>query len=178
MTSLSYDDIFLRDSDCGEPACSFMENLELLRKSPFFSGASLETLKLFAYFFRKKSYAEDQLILKQGERADSAFFLVEGEVEACYDIDGDKKESFVLQKMGPLTFFGELALLARFECFHNVVARTDVTLLSLDRESFQKVLSKFPDKQNDFVEQIVQLRIKRFESQMGDFIRNLRASHD
>ena len=174
MNSLSYDDIFQHRSDCGEPECSFMKNLEKLRQSPVFSSTSLDTLKIFAYFFKTRYYKKNEFILKQGEQADCAFFLLEGQVKAYHNIEGNENDTFVLQKMGPLDFFGEMALLARFECFFNVIALSDVKLLSLDRKSFQKVLSKFPDRQNDIVERIVQLRIKRFEGQMSSFINRSR----
>ena len=178
MNSQIYDDIFQQHSDCDEQDCTFMENFENLRKSSVFSGTSLNTLKLFAYFFKTRYYKKNELILKQGERIDSTFFIIEGEVETYHDIDGNKKDPFVFQKMGPLSVFGELALLARFESFFNVIACTDVKLISLDRTSFQKVISKFPDKHNDLVERIVQLRLKRYENQLSSIIQRLRQNTD
>ncbi len=177
MNSPNYDALFENTSDilsCAEkPTCAFTHHLEILRKAPVFSGTFPDILKLCAYMSRSVEYKKGDLILKQGDRATSAYFVMEGTVEAYQDIPGEKGETFIFQRMSDLDFFGELALLADFECFVNVRACSDVKLLALDRTSFQKIVSKFEDKRNELVEKIIQLRVKRFENQMTLFIEQL-----
>ncbi len=166
MSLLSHDEVLKLNSDCGNPECTLMDNLEFFRKTSLFSGISLEIIKLFAYLSRVKEFKKGELICKKGERADKSFFIVEGQVEPFKELPDN--QVFLLQKMGPFEFFSELALLADFEVFINVKACTDVKLLLLDRKSFQKILSKFEDKQYEIIEHIVQLRLKRFKNQMTE----------
>ena len=148
------------DESC---ACELLDDLEVLRRSAVFSAAPLEVIKLFALFSERSIFSEGDLIVRQGEPADRAFLILCGEVEVFEDY---KQKQFNLQALGKMGFFGELALLADFEWFFSVQARTDGELISLNRESFQKVITKFPDQQYALTERIVQLRIKRLENQM------------
>lgn len=178
MNSQNYDELFQggdNEHSCiGKPKCAFTHHLEALRKVPPFSGAPLEMLKLFAYMSRSAEYEKGELILKQGDRADAAYFIMEGEVEAYQDILGKKGETLLFQRMSAHDCFGELALLADFECFVNLRALSKVKLLTLDRRSFQKTVSKFEEKRNEIMEKIVQLGMKRFEKHMALVIEQLK----
>lgn len=142
--------------------CKLTCDYEILRKSPIFEGADSEVVKLFAYLAERKVYQPGKLILQQGEDAKTAFYLVSGEAEiSCWHQD----KEVVLQKVGPGTFCGELALLARFKWFFNVRSTEESKLLSISRDSFLKVLDKFPEKREKLIERIVQLRVQRLAEQ-------------
>ncbi|SLM32304.1 hypothetical protein MTBBW1_620047 [Desulfamplus magnetovallimortis] len=162
------------DVDMEKPECAFTRNLEILRMAPVFAGASLEILRLCAYMSRFVEFKKGHVVIKHGDRAGCAYFVVAGELEAYY-VDPDNPDIFfAIQRISENDFFGELALIADFEAFFNVKACTDVKLLSLDRKSFRKILSKFEDKRDGLVEKIVQLRVRRFEKQMLNLIERYR----
>jgi len=159
--------------NCGEKecACDLLDDLEVLRRSPVFAGVPLEVVKLLALFSKRRVYENGELVIRQGDTADRAFLVLRGEVEVFEQYKG---RQFSLQILGRMGFFGELALLAEFEWFFNVQALNEVELISIDRDSFQKVITKFPDIQYAVTERIVQLRIKRLKNQMRYLLDNIK----
>lgn len=137
-------------------------DFEVLRRSPVFSGADTEVVKLFAYLAKRKKYKPGEYILTKGKGAIEAYYLISGSAEVTTIHHGNE---VVLQHINHNTFFGELALLARFNWFFNVRSVTESEVLMISRESFGKVLEKYPEKREKMVEKIVQLRVERLEEQ-------------
>lgn len=141
-------------------------DFDILRQSPIFAGADIAVVKLFAYLAQKKKYKAGEQIILHGREAAEAFYLIAG--NALVSSEHNKKE-VTLQKLGPGTFFGELALLARFKWFFNVYAKEDCEVMIISRESFKKVLDNFPERRDKMIEKIVQLRVARLIDQT-DFL--------
>jgi len=137
-------------------------DFELLRQAPLFAGIQPEVVKLFAYLASRRSYRPDDMLIKQNSKADRAFILVEGEVEVSVT---HREQDVNLQRLAKPSFFGELALLARFNWFFSVRAVTQVETLVIERTTFQKVIEKFPDHKDALVERIIKLRIERLVNQ-------------
>lgn len=163
MSSFKGPEIYTGSCGDNHCACELLDDLEVLRRSPVFAGAPLEVVKLLALFSKRRTYDPGELVIEQGDTADRAFLVLRGEVEVFEQYQG---KQFSLQVLGRMGFFGELALLAEFEWFFNVQALGEVEIISIDRDSFQKVITKFPDIQYAVTERIVQLRIKRLKNQM------------
>jgi CRP/FNR family transcriptional regulator, cyclic AMP receptor protein len=152
-------------------SCELLDDLEVLRRSAVFRVAPIEVIKLLALFSKRITFKAGDLIVRQGEPADRAFLILRGEVEVFEDY---KNRQFNLQALGKMGFFGELSLLATFDWFFSVQARNEVELITINRESFQKIGAKFPDHLYMLTERIVQLRIKRMENQMHFLLDNIR----
>jgi CRP/FNR family transcriptional regulator, cyclic AMP receptor protein len=150
----------------GNPAthaeCKLTCDLEVLRQSPVFAGADSDVLKLFAYLAARKKYRVGDKIITEGKEAEKAYYLISGTTEVTVNHRGNE---VILQQLQPQTFFGELALLARFKWFFSVYPVSECEILEISRESFQKILEKFPDKRDKLIEKIVQLRIQRLSEQ-------------
>ena len=158
------------DDIAGSNVCKLTCDFELLRKSSIFAGADTEVVKLFAYLAQRKTYQPGELIIEQGEDAKTAYFMISGEAEiTCWH----KDKEVLLQKLIPGTFSGELALLARFKWFFNLRASAETEMLTITRESFLKVLERFPEKRERLVERIVQLRIERLAEQTNFMLEKL-----
>ncbi|GAB4340379.1 MAG: hypothetical protein Kow0089_13970 [Desulfobulbaceae bacterium] len=148
--------------------------LVFLRKLPFFSNLPLETVQLYAYLSRKEQYPAGEPIVVQGEPADRFFLVIAGRVAIC---EKHNEREFLLQTLAGdtgLNYFGELTLLAEFDWFFSARAITDVTLLSITREDFSKVMEKFPAYYRETVAHIVKLRIARFIDQTDYLLDNLK----
>src|SRR5207244_3116798 len=73
-------------------------------------------------------------ITRQGDPADRFYILTHGEADVIHvSVDGEEK---VLSKIGPGQYFGEIGLLQGGQRTATVRASTDVTAMSLDRETF------------------------------------------
>ena len=147
--------------------------LAILRKLPFFSNTPLETIRLYAYLSNKEHYYAQEPIVAQDEPAHRLFLIVSGKVAICEEHNGREFHLQTLSEDG-FNYFGELTLLAEFDWFFSARAITDVTLLSISREAFKKVMEKFPEHFAATVSYIVKRRIDRFIDQTDYLLDNLK----
>ncbi len=147
--------------------------LAFLRQLPFFKNTPLETVQLYAYLCNMEHYSAHEPIVQQGEPADRFFLIISGSVAICEEHAG---RDFHLQSLSGdgLNYFGELSLLAEFDWFFSARAVSDVTLLTITREAFKKVMGKFPEHFAPTVAHIVKLRINRFIDQTDYLLDNLK----
>lgn len=152
---------------------SLDRKVAFLQQLPFFRETAPETIRLYAYLANIEEYPANEPIVLQGEPADRLCLVMSGRVAICEDHHG---REFHLQSLSAdgLNYFGELALLAQFDWFFSARALSDVTLLSITREAFHKVMEKYPDQLSKTRSHIVNLRIKRFIDQTHYLLDNLK----
>lgn len=143
-----------------------------LRRLPVFRETPVEVLKLYAYLAQKEQYTRGETIIEQGKPSDRMYLIMQGEVSICEERN---EQHFFLQNLTEekFNYFGELALLAKFDWFFAARAVTDVTLLSISREAFIKIHERFPDQYPPAVERIVRLRVERFVHQIDYLLNHL-----
>ena len=154
--------------------CKITCDLEILRQSPVFAEADPEVLRLFAYLATRKKYRVGDEIITQGKESAEAYYLISGKAEVTTHHRG--KEA-VLHHLHPQAFFGELALLARFKWFFSAHPLEECEVMIISRESFQKVLEKFPEKRDKLIEKIVQLRVQRLCEQTEFMLEQIPGSY-
>src|SRR5262249_23177997 len=113
----------------------------LLRRLDLFKGLSDADLKALARLFRPRLALPDELIIRKGERGDSAFFISSGAVEV--DLPGHKV------RLGRGDIVGEMALLLRQPRQADVVALTYCQLLVLPKADFLRFLRKYPSAREE-----------------------------
>jgi CRP-like cAMP-binding protein len=158
----------------GHPDIRTLEGkVAFLRGLPFFTDTPLATIHLYAYLCKKEEYPAGETVVLQGEPADRMFLITTGMITIC---ELHRNREFQLQTLSAdgLNYFGELALLTDFEWFFSARALTDVTLLSITREAFHKVMEKFPERFSETVSKIIRLRIRRFIDQTDYLLDNLK----
>lgn len=144
-------------------ALSFLQQLSLFRNTP------LDILKLYAYLSKKEYYKAGEGIISQGSPCEKMYLILSGKVSILEEYQG---KSYRLQELSAesINYFGELALLARFDWFFSAKAKTDTVLLSISREAFQKVMERFPSAYTQAVEKIISLRVERYADQTRQLI--------
>ena len=112
-------------------------------------------ISLVSEALKKCTFNADEYIIKEGEVGDVFYIVEEGEAVA---FSSNKK--IPEMNYGKGSYFGELALLRDQPRAVNVKAKTNVKLLSLDRNSFKRVmgpideiLQRNADKYKKFVNQ-------------------------
>jgi len=152
--------------------CCFEEISAFLQRLPIFRETPLEVIKLYAYLSKKEQYHKGETILSQGMPSDRMYLIMQGEVSICEERNG---KHFFMQRLTEkeMNYFGELALLAKFDWFFSARAESEVVLLSINREAFVKIHERFPEEYPRAVERIVQLRISRFVHQIDYLLDNL-----
>lgn len=154
--------------------CKLTCDFEILRRSSVFAGADIEVIKLFAYLAGRKKYQPGNNIITSGQEAAESFYLISGTAEVT---TMHHNKEMALQQINAGTFFGELSLLARFNWFFNVCPITECEVIIITRESFRKVLEKYPEKRDKMIEKIIQLRVKRLVEQTAFILDKLPESH-
>lgn len=120
----------------------FQANLEILRQLQFFSGLSLEALKLVAYLCARQHFRPGDLLFRQDEHDGTAFYIVSGQAGITRD---NERGGAVLRTYDKGEFLGGLALVCDMRRLFTLRALTEMTCVTLTRDRFTKVLEQFPE---------------------------------
>lgn len=140
----------------------YQENLEILRQMQFFSGLSLQALKVFAYLCTRETFKPGDYLFHQGDNDGKAFYIVSGEAELLREGDGCDG---ALRKYVAGEFLGGLALVGDMRRLFSLRALSTMTCLSLSRDKFTKGLEQFPDLMPKVLENIVE-RVRAWEERL------------
>jgi CRP-like cAMP-binding protein len=110
---------------------------ELVSRWPVFSELELVTRAELLRLLKPRSAVPGERLIQAGEQGREAFFLSSGEVEVA--VRGRKI------RLGPGTFFGEMALLSGAPRSADVTALDYCQLFTLGKEDFDRFLQTHPD---------------------------------
>jgi MFS family permease len=111
--------------------------LELFRSLPLFAPLPPATLEHLARSLVRVPAAAGSEIIRQGEVGDRFYLVDKGDMDVL--INGE-----VVSSLGPGDHFGEIALLRDVPRTATVNARTDASLLALERDEFVSAVSGHP----------------------------------
>lgn len=118
---------------------SLFLNRDILKKVPFFRGASDDFIEAIALEMHPAIFVPGDFVMKAGELGDAMYFISQGMVEV---VSSDGQTVYATLAAGD--FFGEIALLFRQPRTASVRAVTYCDLYSLDIVAFNRVLSRHP----------------------------------
>jgi hypothetical protein len=121
----------------------WMERLLTLRRVSLFSHLSLERLQAVERITEQAEYVKGEVIVREGARGEDLYLLVEGEVEVVRGAGTSAEER--LNRMGPGSHFGEIAVLDGSPRSATVVAATDVRVLVLAGRRLRELIHELPD---------------------------------
>jgi CPA2 family monovalent cation:H+ antiporter-2 len=109
---------------------------ELVSKFPLFASLDANAREELLTFFRARSAAPGERLIRAGDRADAVFFISSGAVEVS--VAGRKIP------LGPGDFFGEMGLLSGERRSADVTAIDYCELLTLDQRDFRQFIARYP----------------------------------
>lgn len=112
---------------------------KLLRRFPFFEHVSPSELTQLAASATRHTLTSDTIIVRQGEMGDAFYMIVSGSVEVFNAADKTR-----LNLLGAGEWFGEFALLDNQPRSATVRTRTNSVLISLPKEKFVELVTKYP----------------------------------
>ena len=126
-----------------------------------------EAVQLIAFSCERRMLKSGEMLFSAGEPADSAYFILSGELSLAIDD--------VERRVEPGALVGETALLADMVRRASAKATEDSELLRIPGAVFRRVLSEFPRaaiqlraavvaRVRDFVNQLDEKRARLFES--------------
>lgn len=137
-----YDEVAIpgRSKDEGheeENMIPLIEKVMILKGSEFFRNFPGSDLAGIAALAQVLHVGRDEVIFEQGDDGDAFYIVVQGAVLIS-------RGSTKLATLGPREGFGEMAILDRESRSATATASEDTTLLTLDRDSFDRVIEQNP----------------------------------
>lgn len=105
-----------------------------------FPGIKPDEIEELIAHSKVRSYAPGAILCQENAIEDTFYMILEGEAEVTKVINNNDKR--LLKMLGPGDFFGEMALIHNAPRAATVTARTALTTLELDKDSFDRVLKK------------------------------------
>jgi CRP-like cAMP-binding protein len=101
-------------------------------------------LKKIAKLCHEHSFADGEVITREGDTDGRLFVLVSGQVRIIKDLGGPLERQ--VATMGPRSYFGERALIDDFRRTASVLAEGPVVAISLDAVwNFREYIKKYPN---------------------------------
>jgi CRP/FNR family transcriptional regulator, cyclic AMP receptor protein len=119
------------------------DEAEMLQKVPLFSGLSASERKLLAFTSQLQCFAPGDALMRQGEPADCAYVILEGEVEV---LGSTSAGDFVIATLGRNAMPGEVGVFTDAPRTATVRAKGPVRALRISPEVFLRLASGRPDR--------------------------------
>lgn len=120
---------------------SINDDVELLRRIPMFAKVEAAKLKLLAFTSERVTYDAGQELFHQGDMADAAYIIVDGDVEVLVDTP---KGPLAVATLGRNEFVGDIGVLCDIPRTATVKAATRVTTLKISKDLFFRMVTDFP----------------------------------
>jgi CRP/FNR family cyclic AMP-dependent transcriptional regulator len=112
-----------------------------LRRIKILAELSDAQLLHLADFLEKQKVTQWSVVVKQGEKGDAMFFILEGELRAR--VMAGERET-ILCTFGPGEFFGDMALFDHGPRSADVVANVDSSVVKLSAAQFERLIREAP----------------------------------
>ena len=148
------------------PEEAIMERLLALKEVPLFKNLSLDQLEAVHQITKEVEYLPGEVILKQGDRGDELYMLLEGRVRIFTNYGTPNEDEKGEQRA--VSAFGEMAVLHDGERTATVVAAERSHLLCLDGNSLRELLMQMPEISLEMFRVLVKrVRIAEDKSRTG-----------
>jgi CRP-like cAMP-binding protein len=117
-------------------------DFELIKKIDFFEQLEDKIVKKITEVCIPREYSAGDHIVTQGETGLGLFFITSGKVKVETDHNGSK---VVVAQLKEEDFFGELAIIDNKPRSANIICLENTTCLLLTRDSFSKLMNKYPE---------------------------------
>jgi hypothetical protein len=115
---------------------------ELIKKIDFFSGLDNKILNKISDACIARQFTKGETIVRQGEMGLGLYIISRGRVKVDREQGGVRTQ---VAELGPEQFFGDMALLDNKPRSATVTGIEDAECLLLTRDSFVKLMNKYPD---------------------------------
>lgn len=114
----------------------FLRNWELVARVPMFAKLGAQELAEIVHLLRPRTASPGSVIMRKGDPGEQMYFIVEGEVAVAMEPP---------IRLGPGSYFGELALITGEPRTATITAATEVSLLVLDISDFHLLTARNPE---------------------------------
>ena len=142
---------------------TLQSDVDSLRMLPLFSEVKREYLQFIAFVSEKKTFPSGKKIILNGEKADSAWIILNGEIDI---IRNETQQTSLSVRKKPI-FLGEVSLIGETEHRFSAMAKTQTDAIEVKRDTILRLIGEFPE----FGMQIYKNIYGRFQAMMADLER-------
>ena len=121
---------------------SLNQEVEMLRRIQLFSKVEPAKLKLLAFTSERAVFEAEEILFHQGDAADSAYIIVDGEVAVDVESPGGGRTR--VARLGRDQIVGEIGILGDVPRTATVTASARTTTLKISKDLFFRMVSDFP----------------------------------
>lgn len=117
--------------------------LEILMNNTVFKGLNDEEINAVFDCLHKEVLEKGQIIIKEGQKNECLFLVLEGTLEVFLPQKSDNRERYskvILNTLTPGTCFGEYSLLDHGPASASVITKEQSTLYKMTRMNFEKLV--------------------------------------
>ncbi len=148
----------------------------LLKNIPVFDGLGDKDLLQIVPLLRKESYPAESIIIREGDRGESMYILVEGVVRVARHSEGG--EEIALQTLQGGAFFGEFSLIDNLPRSATVAALVDTDIFTLQKSDFDTLLARNVHLANVFYRNCLTETFSRFRNIVANFTFSQHSLHE
>ena len=116
------------------------QKMDLLKKVPLFSSLSKRHLREIAKHAEQVQVGGERVLAQQGKKGWEFIFIVDGKARV-------EKDGKIIRQLSEGDFFGEISLIDGEPRTATVISDTDMTLLVVNKTSFDHLLNTTPGLQ-------------------------------
>jgi CRP-like cAMP-binding protein len=120
----------------------YCDAISILRGIPLFSKLDPAKLNLLAFSSTSLTFEEGEELFREGDPADGAYIIEEGEVDVLRGQDGRRVK---VGRLGKSDLFGEMALILNQTRSATIRAAQHLKVLKIDPDVFLRLVTENPD---------------------------------
>ena len=132
---------------------SLKQEFELLRRVPYFAEIEPARLKLLAFMSERVGFDPGKLLMRQGDPADAAYLIIEGDVEIVLETPAGQ---FTVATLGAHEIVGDMGILGNVPRAATVRAKDRVIALRISKEPFMRMVREFPSMAVSIMQELAQ----------------------
>ena len=133
----------------------FKDEMDLLRSIPVLASLPSNKLKLLAFASDQVSYGAGETLFCQGDPADAAYIVIEGEADVLVSAE-EGAEPAKVATLGPNSFVGDMAILCDIPRTAGVKTNTPLRALRIRREHMVELIHESPPLAMSILKELVQ----------------------
>lgn len=121
---------------------SLNDAVKVMMEIPMFRNVEPKRLRLFAFMGETLTYRAGERLFEKGDEGNAAYIIIDGSVDVLVPVEGGELS---VAALGAKEIFGEMAVLCDQPRSTAIAAKTELTVLRLQRSAFLNLLREFPD---------------------------------
>lgn len=140
---------------------------QAIKNVPLFSELADQELNLLAASGSRKNFPGKNVIFQEGDSGDVLFIILSGKVKVL--LTGKNGQEYILSRLGPGNFFGEMAILESAPRSASVITVEPSEFFLLGRKALTELLKHHPDIAMKILKNLSQ-RLRKVSEQVRSLV--------